>query len=612
VKHRAPIRIRHVVVATVAGALLAGGATALISTSMTAEAASTGRGSFEAPAGVGASVPFTEYEAEKAATNGAVIGPDITLGSVGSEASGRSAVQLAPGQYVEFTLTSPADAVDIAATVPKGGAATLTASVNGSRVPGVFLVDTRYTHIESYIVGSPKPYHFFSDYRLKLGVMAKAGDKVRVQAASGSPATIDLAQFEEVGAPAAQPAGAVSVVALGADPTGAADSTVAFARAIAEAAGRVIWAPAGRYRVGALSVARGATITGAGPWHTEIDAIDPTRALFNGEGQTGTFRVSDLAAFGQVARRDDNEASNFFHGVLGRGGLVSNVWAQNFKAGLWLMGAGNQNITIENSRFLDFLADGVNFNGHVKDGVIRNNYFRNQGDDALAVWSIYDPVERARFLNNTIVAPNLANGVGIYGGVDTTVSKNVIVDTNGLGSGIALSNQQFIAANFQPLKGTVTVSDNYLIRTGMMNPNWKHPMGAVRLDSSDYAIGDGVQINLTNNAFIDSPYSVIQFVSGNGRGLPIRNVSIDGAAVDGVGTVVVQAETGGAASFSNVRATRVGAAAVYNCASLSGQPDFQVQLGSGDSGLGTTSSGCAWPERRDMGQSAAQPAPPGR
>ena len=69
---------------------------------------------FSVPSGTGATVPFTEYEAENASTNGTIIGPSFAQGSLPSEASGREAVQLtATGQYVKFTLTSPANAFDL-------------------------------------------------------------------------------------------------------------------------------------------------------------------------------------------------------------------------------------------------------------------------------------------------------------------------------------------------------------------------------------------------------------------------------------------------------------------------------------------------------------------
>src|SRR4051812_40168124 len=52
----------------------------------------------------GASVPFRTVEAECSATNGAAVGPDHTQATIASEASGRQAVRLGQGQYVEFTL----------------------------------------------------------------------------------------------------------------------------------------------------------------------------------------------------------------------------------------------------------------------------------------------------------------------------------------------------------------------------------------------------------------------------------------------------------------------------------------------------------------------------
>jgi hypothetical protein len=599
-EHLTPRRLRLALTTSLAGILAAGGTIVLVSTAETSDAATSGRGSFDVPAGYGASVPFVEQEAEKARTNGRVLAFDISHGSIGSESSGRRAVRLDPGQYAEFTLSKPANTVNISASVAKGATATLSAEVNGTAAAEKFNVHSKFTHIETYIAGSPKPYHFYSDYRLRLNTNAKAGDKVRVRADSGS-ATVDLAQFEQISGSVPRPANTVNVVDFGADPTGSRDSTAAFQRAINEANGRTVWMPTGKFQTRSLNVARGATVKGSGRWYTEILQTEPARPLFNGEGQTGTFQVSDLTAFGQVSQRTDNEASNFFHGVLGKGGGVTNVWVQNFKAGLWLMGSGNENITIENSRFVALLADGVNFNGHVRNGTVRNNYFRNQGDDALAIWSVHSPVSGSRFINNTLVLPNVANGIAVYGGINTTISRNVIVDTLGLGSGIALSNQTFGIGGFQPLSGTIDVSDNHLIRTGMMNPNWNHPMSAVRIDANDLPVGgNGVRITLRNNTFLENPHSVFQFVSANGKGLPITDVTVDGATIDGVGTIVLQAETTGSATFRNVKAAGVRHAGAYNCAYPGNRAGaFQAAGGTGNSGWSTTlhSGGCTFPPR---------------
>ena len=69
-------------------------------------------------AGRGANVGFAEQEAENAATNGTLIGPDRSAYTLPAEASGRKAVTLLPGQYVEFTLPAAANAVTVRYSIP--------------------------------------------------------------------------------------------------------------------------------------------------------------------------------------------------------------------------------------------------------------------------------------------------------------------------------------------------------------------------------------------------------------------------------------------------------------------------------------------------------------
>lgn len=118
---RRPVRTVAAVTAAAAGLVLVLGAPA---------PAASGRGGGGAPAvtraaldpalvaGRGARVDFAEQEAENASTNGTVIGPDRTAYTLPSEASGRSAVRLKPGQYVEFTLPRAANALTVRYSIP--------------------------------------------------------------------------------------------------------------------------------------------------------------------------------------------------------------------------------------------------------------------------------------------------------------------------------------------------------------------------------------------------------------------------------------------------------------------------------------------------------------
>ncbi|MER6419933.1 discoidin domain-containing protein [Streptomyces sp. NPDC001137] len=552
-----------------------------------------------AHAASGATLPFTSVEAESASTTGTRIGPDYTQGTLASEASGRQAVRLAPGQRVEFTVPRAANAVNVSYSVPDGQSGTLDVYVNGQKITKTLAVTSKYSYIDTGWIPGAKTHHFFDNARLLLGQNVQAGDKIALQS-TGTQVTVDVADFEQVAAAAGQPAGSVSVTSKGADPSGNGDSTQAFRDAISAAQGGVVWIPPGDYRLtSSLSGVQNVTLQGAGSWYSVVH----TSRFIDQSSSSGGVHIKDFAVIGEVTERVDSNPDNFVNGSLGPGSSVSGMWIQHMKVGLWLMG-NNDNLVVENNRILDTTADGLNLNGNARGVRVRNNFLRNQGDDSLAMWSLYSADTDSSFENNTISQPNLANGIAIYGGTDIAVRNNLVSDTNALGSGIAISNQKFLDP-FSPLAGTITVDGNTLVRTGAMNPNWNHPMGALRVDSYDSAVN--ATVNITNTTVTDSPYSAFEFVSGGGHGYPAGNVIVSGATVKNTGTVVVQAETQGSAKFSNVQATGVGAAGVYNCPYPSGSGTFTLTDGGGNSGWSSTWADCStWPQ---PGQGNPDPDP---
>ncbi|MFE6664914.1 discoidin domain-containing protein [Streptomyces sp. NPDC057697] len=541
-------------------------------------------------AAVGATLPFTSVEAESGVTTGQKIGPDHTQGTVASEASGRQAVRLNAGQSVEFTLSAAANAVNVAYNVPDGQTGSLAVHVNGTRLATPLALTSEYSYIDTPWIAGAKTHHFFDNARLLLGRDLQAGDKVRLEAAD-TQVTVDVADFEQVEAPAPAPSGAVSVVDKGADPTGAQDSTDGFRAAIAAAksSGGTVWIPPGSYKLGSeLSGVENVTIQGAGSWHSVVHSS----RFVNQTNSAGKVHLKDFAVIGEVTERVDSSPDNFVNGSLGPGSSVSGMWIQHLKVGLWLTG-NNDNLVVEDNRILDTTADGLNLNGTARGVTVRNNFLRNQGDDSLAMWSLNTTNSDDTFEHNTISQPNLANGIAVYGGRDITVKDNLVQDTNALGSGIAISNQKFLDPFF-PLAGTITVSGNTLVRTGAMNPNWGHPMGALRVDAYDSSIEADVRI--TGTTIRDSPYSAYEFVSGGGTGKAVKNVTVDGSTVDGTGTVVVQAETPGAVTMAHVTATGVGAAGVYNCPYPAGSGTFALTDGGGNSGWDSAWGDCStWP-----------------
>ncbi|WP_425585731.1 discoidin domain-containing protein [Streptomyces longisporus] len=552
-----------------------------------------------AHAASGATLPFTSVEAESATTTGTRIGPDYTQGTLASEASGRQAVRLTSGQRVEFTVPRAANAVNVSYSVPDGQSGTLDVYVNGQKIDKSLAVTSKYSYIDTGWIPGAKTHHFFDNARLLLGRNVQAGDKMALQS-TGTQVTVDVADFEQVDAAAGQPAGSVSVTSKGADPSGSGDSTQAFRDAISAAQGGVVWIPPGDYRLtSSLSGVQNVTLQGAGSWYSVVH----TSRFIDQSSSSGGVHIKDFAVIGEVTERVDSDPDNFVNGSLGPNSSVSGMWIQHMKVGLWLMG-DNDNLVVENNRILDTTADGINLNGNARGVRVRNNFLRNQGDDSLAMWSLYSADTDSSFENNTISQPNLANGIAIYGGTDIAVRNNLVADTNALGSGIAISNQKFLDP-FSPLAGTITVDGNTLVRTGAMNPNWNHPMGALRVDSYDSAVN--ATVNITDTTVTDSPYSAFEFVSGGGHGYPVGNVTVSGATVKNTGTVVVQAETQGAATFSNVQATGLGAAGIYNCPYPSGSGTFALTDGGGNSGWSSTWADCStWPQ---PGQGNPDPDP---
>ncbi|ACU72201.1 coagulation factor 5/8 type domain protein [Catenulispora acidiphila DSM 44928] len=568
---------------------------------------------FSVPSGTGASLPFTEYEAEASTTTGTRVGPDFTQGSLASEASGREAVQLTgSGQYVQFTLTSAANAFDLRYSLAQGASGSLSVYVNGTKQSKELSLTSAYSYISTGGITGSKTHKFFDDTRMMFGQTLAAGTTVKVQVDSSDsavPYTVDVADFYNVPTAASQPAGSVSVVTEGADPTGANDSSNAFNTAInaANAANQSVWIPPGTYLVTNPIQTQKATIVGAGNWYSQIKT---NMFIRNSSAVSGPVNLSGFAILGSTVGRHDDSSANGIDGSLGNGFTVNGLWIQDTNVGFWLQ-YGNSNGTVENTVVESTDADGLNFNGNASGNAsgntVKNNFLRGTGDDALAIWSYPTADSNITFANNTIVAPTLANGIADYGGANNTISNNVIADDNALGSGLTISNEAFLQP-FSPLSGTITVSGNYLIRAGAYNPNWAHPMGAVQFDSYDSDFSN-VTVNYSGGAILDSPYEAFEIVGGDGTGHVVNGLNISNVKVQNTGTTVFQAETGGAASVSGLTASGLGVSGTYNNSypgNVAGAYTFN--LGSGNSGWSTTPVLTTFPDPVQPGALHASPA----
>jgi hypothetical protein len=401
-------------------------------------------------AGRGAQLGIVEQEAENADTNGTILPFDTSAYTLSGEASGRQAVQLAPGQYVAFTLTQPANAVTIRYAVPdapNGGGidAPLTVGVDhnadalGSTHPQTITLTSKYSYLYNLYpftndpnagvlhpdwwitecscvpdqtdppptVSIPfRPMHFYDEQRVLLGHTYQAGAVVRLTVPADSNAAwtaIDLADFQDVPAPVHQPDNSVSVTDFGADPKGVRDSAGAFDAAIvaAKSSGKTVYIPAGTFQVNRHILVDNVTIAGAGSWYSIIeghqvtlDSPAPDGSVHTGVGFYGKYasdggsRNVHLSNFAIEGDVRERIDTDQVNGIGGalNDSTIDGLYIHHTKVGIWLDGPMN-NVAIENTVIADQIADGINFHQGVTNSRVVNSFIRNTADDALAMWS---------------------------------------------------------------------------------------------------------------------------------------------------------------------------------------------------------------------------------
>ncbi|MEO6713863.1 MAG: glycosyl hydrolase family 28-related protein, partial [Mycobacteriales bacterium] len=553
-------------------------------------------------AGRGAAVNFIEQEAENAVTNGTVIGPSRTAYTLPAEASGRSAVRLTPGQHVEFTLPAATNGITVRYALPDaptGGGITAPLGISvGGKAEKAMTLTSQYSwlynqyqfsndpnadpiHPDWWIVerdhwlpeaatGITKPFrpmHFYDEQRLLLHKTYAAGDKIRLTASAGAAWTvIDLIDTELVAKPESKPSNALSVHDFGADPSGAADAAPAIDAAIAaaKAQGKTVFIPKGTYQVNRHIVVDNITIQGAGNWYTifkgtyvTLDAPLADRSIHTSVGFYGkdssvggstNVHLSHFAVESDIRERIDTDQVNGIGGAMSNSS-VDNLYIHHTKVGLWFDGPMT-NTQVTNNIVVDQIADGINFRRGVTSSSATNNFFRNTGDDAMAMWSDIDADVGNVFDHNTVQTPTLANGIAIYGGTNNTVSSNLVADPIREGSGLH-AGARFGATKFE---GYLRFTNNTVVRAGGFELNWQIGMGAIWFFALEQSMDAAIEVK--GDHYLDSTYNAIMLVTD----WPVKdlysitNVSFEDVRVDGTGTSVVSARSMGSASFKNVDA----------------------------------------------------------
>ena len=477
----------------------------------------------------GAKMPYTTHEAENATIeNGATIQQSTDMESTAVEASNQTYVELPKKDAsVTFTVTEPANALNIRYTIPDGASGQLDVQVNGSSVGNIDL-------------SSHSAWQYLK------------GDQEYDQAIDGSSARfrIDFIELEQAPAPVAQSENSISIVDKGASANDDSDDTAALLAAVEEAkvSGKSVYIPEGRFNFDKqVNIeADNLKISGAGVWHTQLHFTSDKRyggGIVFGHNSNG-IELSNLYMDSNLTSRYKEDAQyKAISGTLGKNSHIHDIWVQHFEVGMWVGDydqTGNMKYTdgliVENTRIRNNLADGINFAQGTKNSTVKNSNIRGNGDDGLAIWSsISDGTNAAaeennKFLNNTIESGWRAAGIGIFGGKGHEISGNLIKDVFA-GSGIRV-NTVFAGHNFDHNDNGIKIHDNTILRSGTTNDLYNLHRGAIDFQQVRGTIKNvDVYDNKLLNTLAD-PVITKNFEMGdNGNGeIRLSNNTIDNKA----------------------------------------------------------------------------------
>jgi hypothetical protein len=527
-------------------------------------------------AAVGATTPFTSYEAEAGTLGGGATVVSLTTpktdqySSPALEASGHAYVQLVgTGQSVQWTNNTgqPITFINVRESIPdaptgRGITSTLDLYVNGGFRQALNLNSKQswlYEGNNGYQGNSKDPANgdprvFFDESHVWIsGAAIAPGSTFSLQKDSANSAAfyyIDVIDVENPPAPIPQPANSISITSCGAvadnTPTNgtgdaaAQDSTAAIQNCInqAQSSGQILWIPAGIFYLrGTQGLnASNITIEGAGMWYSEIYRFVP---LPNNSGLGAIFGLNSTTV--RNFHLDSNASSRAT--VDGDGGamdttgtnwLAEDIWTQHTESGFWASGTGG---IARNNRITDIWADGCNFNNVSNGGTVgnnltaTNNFIRGTGDDAMAINSVayndfgtgkffYTEMSNITMTNNSLIAPWGGKGIGIYGSTGSHVQNNYISDTAryiGLGVGRFGVNGSDLS--------NVTVSGNMVVRSGGNAYNQGQP--ALQIGNGGDGQGAGVVdgSNVTGNTIVDSVYDSIGFSTSTNTTLQNNTVT---------------------------------------------------------------------------------------
>jgi len=526
---------------------------------------------------------YLRYEAEqgKCTTDGVILEPMYDQRNVQSEASNQSAAQLiVKGSFVEWTNDRSADGLTIRFSLPddtvgKGITGNLVLVVDGDSVQTLML--SSYWAWQYILKSGSKypdnipnadtkfPRMRFDEMHFKLNTVIPENSTFRLVKADNNDMayTIDFVELEKIPE-------AISFDSLP-DENKVLYTTESgpLQTFVSQNLGKTIFLPEGKYEVDSRIIinGNGTKIIGAGMWSTEIyfTASSDDKSTYNKRGiETYSSNITlegfYLNTINNKRYYNNDPVYQVGKGLMGSFGSNSNIknlWVEHFECGGWIEGAGNLNI--QNCRFRNNYADGMNLAYGCKNSVVEHCSYRNNGDDDMASWSRGDGLcENNVYRYSTSENNWRASGLGFFGGKQNKAYNIVIIDPMEAGFRITCDfpgmpfsndgNSEFY--NISVYKGGVAGGS-----VGINGDLWGNQQGALHINSSSQY--DLVNIKIYNIDFYDSKNDAI-FIGCGSR--TIKNLFLKDIRVHGTGRYgIYYYNPKGSGAYCNISYDGIGA-----------------------------------------------------
>lgn len=523
--------------------------------------------------------PYLRYEAEPGRCNASAsfLLPSDAYSQepLQAEASNNICASLQnQNDFIEWRAEKDADALSVRFSLPddpdgKGVNTTVGFYINGEKACDISL-DSFWAW--QYIpVGSSTSKHpdntagngkfarmRFDEVYVVLPSLVKAGDSFAIIKDNDSPypCAIDFVELEKM----ADPTTFESLPEPKVKYEGDGSTLQAF---INSNAGKTIYLPEGTYTIPRRLMINNANtrLIGAGMWRTQLyfSADASNRSTYSNRGIESYangivlqgFSMNSISNMRYLNNNESMGIGKGLQGSFGKNSIVRDVRIDHFECGAWIGdygGPASDGLIIEDCRFRNNYADGVNLCSGTVNGIVRNCSFRNNGDDDMASWSTGKYTANNEFSYCTSEHNWRASGLGFFGGRGNRAHHIAITD--------GLENGARVTADFE---GTgfaadtwFEITDLYISRCGtpagsqgIQGDLWGNWQPAFRIQAGYHY--DVNNLRIEHVVIKDSRHHGLSIsTNGNKRinNLELHNIHVDGTPDSAWGIHIANNVTG--------------------------------------------------------------------